>query len=94
MTNTDNQKLPETEEQSEEQERSDAEAALKRAYEYHSTLDSVKTWAIDAAAELREMASETDDPDEVFRVAEYVESVFWRIELGDRQRGRQPRIKQ
>jgi hypothetical protein len=45
----------------------------------------MKTWALDAAVVVREI-----DP----TAAAYVESVFWRIETGDRERARQPRVTQ
>jgi hypothetical protein len=62
-----------------------AEQALRTAYEYHDALDRMKTWALDAAVVVREI-----DP----TAASYVESVFWRIETGDRERARQPRMTQ
>jgi hypothetical protein len=58
-------------------------AAVETAVQYHDAMDAIKTWGIDAAAELREAGAD--------EAADLVEAVFWRIELGDRQRGRQPR---
>jgi hypothetical protein len=67
--------------------------AIQQANQYHTVMDSAKTWGRQAVADLRVEAALEDDEEtaaEIEQVAAMVTTVVERVEQGDNNRSRAP----